>query len=95
MLAANEGQVEAVEILLELGANNDASDSEGSTALFNAVKESVYDIVSLLIKKGANVLKRDVEGKTILDYADDEIKELILTTAGLKESDFEAKESEK
>ena len=94
MLATNEGHIEAVEVLLDLGANIDATDSEGSTALFNAVKEGVVDIIILLIKRGANVLAKDNEGKNILDYADDDIKELILSTTGLKESDFEGENTE-
>ena len=94
MLATNEGHIEAVEVLLDLGANIDARDSEGSTALFNAVKEGVVDIVTLLLKRGANVLAKDNDGKNILEYADDDIKELILSTTGMKESDFDNTEKE-
>ena len=46
--------IEAAKVLLELGANVDASDQHGSTALYNAVVSNNLDMLRLLISHGAD-----------------------------------------
>ena len=53
MLAALEGQTEAVRLLLEAGADVHAKSNDGTTALITAVSEGHPEIVELLRKAGA------------------------------------------
>ena len=64
ILAAKFAGAEMVRILLDAGAEVDARDEWGRTALFYApVSSEVFDV---LHRDGADVQARDVEGNTIL-----------------------------
>ena len=73
MVAAMYGQLEAGQLLLDRGAQIDARDKLGNTALILAACEcaqatmpSTYETVQLLLDRGANVNARNHEGKTAL-----------------------------
>ncbi|EPE30044.1 Ankyrin repeat-containing protein [Glarea lozoyensis ATCC 20868] len=63
-LAAEEGHGAIVKCLLEFGAEIDAVDGSGSTALLNAVRSGCRDVVAMLLDKGASTTARDNEGWT-------------------------------
>ena len=64
--AAKNGSLEQVKILMAEGADLNAKDTDGMTALMHATKEGCIDILKLLHDRGAGVttvqylLKRDV-----------------------------------
>ena len=53
IIAAGEGNIDIVELLLTAGAETNLKDSEGKTALMWAEKEGHHDIVYLLEQKEA------------------------------------------
>ncbi len=59
IIAANKGYAEIVELLLSVGANIDAMNSVGQTALNKAVYSKKNSIAKLLINHGADVNKVD------------------------------------
>lgn len=66
-LAANKGHLEAVEALLEKGANPNApSGKEEYTPLMLAAAEGHKDVVRLLLEKGADHSARNTNGWTAL-----------------------------
>jgi ankyrin repeat protein len=74
MLAANLGNLEMVEVLIDSGADVNAADERGFTALFhgcyNAEHDRGYpDVVRALIDAGADVETRIVFGVRPLMYA--------------------------
>ncbi len=73
ILAATYGETDAVNELLENGANPDAVDKDGSTALIAAAcicaiidMPDTYESVKLLLKKHANPNVKDKAGMTAL-----------------------------
>ncbi|MHC4118962.1 MAG: ankyrin repeat domain-containing protein [Planctomycetota bacterium] len=66
--ASQRGDLSQVKLLLEHGADVDAVDKDGKTALMYA-SESGSDIVTYLLKHGADVDAADKDGKTALMYA--------------------------
>lgn len=65
--AVYNNEVEAVEFLLDEGANpNDFDDY--STALTKALANESYDIAALLYNAGADPMQEDVSGYSALDY---------------------------
>ena len=66
--AAFNGDTEMLQILLEAGADVNARDDEGSTALLECVMEYA-PCVELLLKAGADVNARDCENNTALMFA--------------------------
>jgi hypothetical protein len=66
-MAASENNTDMVTMLLERGAETDAKDNMGSTALHTAVKESSPKVVALLLNKGAQVNILDNEGNSPID----------------------------
>ena len=69
MIAAVNGVDEFVRILLDQGAEADARDNEGRTALMHAARNSqklFFPIISLLVEKGADINATDNAGKTPL-----------------------------
>lgn len=56
-------------MLIEKGANVNATDMEGHTALMLAASNAKLDVVELLLKKGANVNAKDAKGNNALYYA--------------------------
>jgi ankyrin repeat protein len=66
---AESGNLERVKQLVERGANIDATDSRGRTALFRARREGHFEIVVYLVEHGANVAHTDSDGMTTLHDA--------------------------
>uniref|UniRef100_A0A671YG43 Ankyrin repeat domain 52 n=1 Tax=Sparus aurata TaxID=8175 RepID=A0A671YG43_SPAAU len=66
MLAALGRHTDCVHILLEKGANADAADKKGFTALHRAAMLGSEDCVSALLEHGASALCRDSQGRTPL-----------------------------
>jgi ankyrin repeat protein len=52
-LAAAKGYTDVVKLLLERGANIEAMDNHGNTALFSAAALGRTEVVKLLLEKGA------------------------------------------
>jgi ankyrin repeat protein len=67
-LAAKSRQA-IVQMLLDNGAEIDASANDGRTALINAAESCRPDIVRLLIEKGANIKRKDSLDWSALHYA--------------------------
>jgi len=64
--AASMGDTEKVHALLAKGADVNARDNDGSTALMAAVTYGHIDIVHALLAKGADVNAKDNAGDTAL-----------------------------
>jgi ankyrin repeat protein len=71
MLAAREGALEGVRALADAGANLDATDPDGTTALNLAIINTLYHVAALLVEKGANPNIGDAAGMTPLYAAVD------------------------
>ena len=68
-----EGQrqsVEAIKLMLELGADINASNDDGLTALHGAAYSGANDVIQFLVDKGANLLLKDKYGQTPLSRAE-------------------------
>ncbi|KAL7806694.1 ankyrin repeat-containing domain protein [Trichoderma aethiopicum] len=65
-VAAEYGPLEAVEMLLHLGANIDQTDEFGQTALLIAIYNENWDIADWLLKAGADIKADSREGYTPL-----------------------------
>ena len=72
MVAAREGAVDAVKMLLEAGAHLDARDSAGATPLHVAARpwwRENPSVVALLLAAGASRHARDAQGRTPRELA--------------------------
>ncbi|PKK51855.1 hypothetical protein CI102_5876, partial [Trichoderma harzianum] len=56
--------VETVQLLLENGADKEATDLEGRTPLYQALADGTIEIATLLVDKGANVTTAAKDGRT-------------------------------
>jgi len=65
--AAQKGNLQVVQWLIDGGADLDASDLHGKTALMWAAGSGYDKVVQLLIDNGADFERKDNEGKTALD----------------------------
>lgn len=63
-IAAQEGFVHGVKALLDKGADIEARNIDGETALLIAVRCQKYDVVSMLLSRGASVVAEDHYGVT-------------------------------
>jgi ankyrin repeat protein len=63
-------RLEAVKLCLELGADVNATNSMGLTALLGAVNRGSNDIIELLVQRGARLDITDKEGRTPLRWAE-------------------------
>ncbi|XP_076897543.1 ADP-ribosylation factor GTPase-activating protein AGD1-like [Bidens hawaiensis] len=74
-----------VELLLQHGANINASDANGQTPLHHSIIRQRLAIAHLLLSRGANPLAADTEGKTphqlVTDLGNDDIQILALIQA--------------
>jgi ankyrin repeat protein len=71
MFAAREGHLDSARLLVDAGANVNATVGDGKDALGVAVFNGSYDIASFLIDRGANVNQADAQGFTPLFWAVD------------------------
>jgi ankyrin repeat protein len=65
-----QARLEAVKLCLELGADVNAANSMGLTALLGAVNRGSNDIIELLVQRGARLDIKDKEGRTPLRWAE-------------------------
>ncbi|KAI7752334.1 hypothetical protein M8C21_014821 [Ambrosia artemisiifolia] len=63
-LACQTADCTMVELLLQHGANINASDSNGQTPLHHSIIRGRLEIAQLLLSRGADALAADTEGKT-------------------------------
>lgn len=88
ILASRYGRnVKTIQILLEKGAEIEAKDAYGMTALMRAASVGNSEIIQVLLEKGANVGSAGHGGQTALMYAvlrDDEASTRILLANGSK-----------
>lgn len=69
MMAASEGHINLVELLLDKGSIIEAKDKEGLTALCWACIRGRVAAVQVLLDRGADVNTNDNTGRTPLDLA--------------------------
>ena len=67
--AARSNNAQALQLLLEAGANPNLAREEGDTALHHAVLYGAVDCVKLLIAAGADIEAREISDSTPLDLA--------------------------
>ncbi|XP_076322873.1 protein TANC2-like isoform X3 [Tachypleus tridentatus] len=67
--AAHQGYTEMVSLLLEFGADINASSSDGLSPLCSASKQGCLEIVCLLLSKGAKIDQPDKNGRCSLVHA--------------------------
>lgn len=66
---AQRGNLEAVTMLIEAGADVDAGDNTGQTALIRAVRQRQIRTIEALLEAKANVEMPDYQGQTAVDVA--------------------------
>ncbi len=71
MLAARNGALESVKVLMEAGANLNTTDPDGISALMLSLMNAHYDVAAALIAKGADVNLADRSGRAPLYMAAD------------------------
>ena len=70
--AAGRGDTAKVQLLLDKGADINAKDSNGETALMEAADNGHLEVVKQLLAKGADVNAKSSYGYTALLYAADQ-----------------------
>ncbi|KAH7638901.1 hypothetical protein DERF_006341 [Dermatophagoides farinae] len=79
--AADYGQKEIIEYLIQLGANVNSLDKHGISALLAAIWEGHIECCRLLISNGAKIDGRTPDGMSYIDAAENaEIKSLLMAT---------------
>ncbi|HET9646525.1 MAG TPA: ankyrin repeat domain-containing protein, partial [Burkholderiaceae bacterium] len=69
MIAASHGKIDATQLLLNFGANIEATDERGWTALHHAASRSEAEAVDLLLQKGADPHALTANGSSALSIA--------------------------
>src|SRR6476469_3337839 len=69
LTAASKGDLPAVKAMPDSGANPNARDEDGITALMYAARKDKADIVTALLNKGADINAKDNGGWTALMFA--------------------------
>ncbi len=82
--SAYHNQLEAMKLLIRLGADLDSRDVDGATALMWTAMRGYPKAVELLIKRGAKLNLKDGDDRTALACASDKCEE-ILRKLGAKE----------
>ena len=91
--AAHSGNIEAVKQHLAAGTDvNAKNDWSEWTPLHRAAEYNHKEIAELLIAKGADVNPKDENGYTPLDWADDEIVDLLRKHGGKTAKELKAEE---
>jgi ankyrin repeat protein len=67
--AVAEGDIQLLKTLIDQGADVNAKNKEGETALMVASLEGRLDVAKLLVEKGADVNAKDSVGANALHYA--------------------------
>jgi uncharacterized protein len=88
MIAAEQNERNAVDVLLSHGADVHAANDRGNTVLMAAAYGGNPDIVRLLLAKGANARAANIDGETALDVARKEKSDKVIAalTAALHSS---------
>jgi ankyrin repeat protein len=68
-IAAIQGDLSAVQILIDCGAEKDAKGEHGYTPLHEAIEQGNVDAVELLIKNGSSTKIPNNDGLTAIDLA--------------------------
>jgi ankyrin repeat protein len=76
--ASLNGLIDVVKNLLDSGADVDATNDHGDTALISALQNEHVDIVEMLLDYGADVNVKNNDGYTALYYAGTEFLEILL-----------------
>jgi len=88
MIAAQEGYLDTVAVLITLGADLEAAEENGLTSLMAAARDGHIEIVRLLLEAGANWNTKTLAGSTALDVArhfgQAEIVELLEQRSGIR-----------
>jgi uncharacterized protein len=71
LFAAREGQLEAVKVLAEAGADLNAVDADGISPMLIAIINGHYDVAAFLVNRGADPNLADKTGRTALFSAVD------------------------
>jgi uncharacterized protein len=69
ILAARQGNLAAVKVLAESGADINKASGDGSTAMLVAIQNGHYDVARYLVEKGADINKANQKGWTPLYLA--------------------------
>lgn len=77
-------EIQTAKKLIELGADVNAKNKDGSTALMHA---QTPEQTQLLLKAGADVNAKDDDGRTVLMYAKTQEQKQLLLEAGAKDND--------
>lgn len=67
--AADEGNIQIIEVLVNAGCDIDHQDFEGLTALMSSIVSNQLESVQALVRLGANLNIRDKVGRTAEDIA--------------------------
>jgi len=81
MKAIIQGHANMVELLLNRGANPDTPSHQGITPLMMAVQTNNIAVVRLLLMAGADMEAMDFRGRTALDFADNDIRRMLVEAA--------------
>ncbi len=71
MVAAAQGNVEALEVLIEAGADLNKEDRNGESALIKAVRNGHLTITRVLVEAGADLNQTDYTGRSALVHAEE------------------------
>ena len=69
LMACSSGHIEAVRVLVRLGADVNARNDKGMTSLILASINNDKTAIHLLVKRGAKVKERNLKGQTALHFA--------------------------
>ena len=78
MFASYNGYEECAELLIQNEADVNARNRDGGTALMLALVKGRKNVVQLLISKGADVNMKDNKGHITIEYANPEMKKIII-----------------
>jgi hypothetical protein len=69
MRACNKGTTEVAKLLVERGADVNAKNINGTTALMNACYKEMTEVAKLLVDRGADINDKNINGTTALMHA--------------------------